>query len=224
MNKTNGGMKKIIMFVLCLFIYFSFAWGQASVQQYAGTAMPYPFIENSSTFSSDGMIPFYINHLGRHGARFPTSGKDLNKVIEVLTFAECENRLTAEGVELLSTVRYLAGLFKNQWGKLSKLGEQEQKGIAGRMIEHYPLLFTGAARIEAIATYVPRCINSMDAFLSVIKQHHSALYIERSEGRQYDTLLRFFDLNKSYVCYKKTGNGFLYMRPFWRKKFLPPLL
>lgn len=221
MNKTNGGMKKIIMFVLCLFIYFSFAWGQASVQQYAGTAMPYPFIENSSTFSSDGMIPFYINHLGRHGARFPTSGKDLNKVIEVLTFAECENRLTAEGVELLSTVRYLAGLFKNQWGKLSKLGEQEQKGIAGRMIEHYPLLFTGAARIEAIATYVPRCINSMDAFLSVIKQHNSALYIERSEGRQYDTLLRFFDFNKSYVCYKKNGEWIPVYEAFLEKKISP---
>ena len=36
--------------------------------------------------------------------------------------------------------------------------------IAGRMIRNYPQLFSNSAKIEAIATYVPRSINSMDAF------------------------------------------------------------
>lgn len=67
-----------------------FLFGQSAIQKYAGTAMPYPFIKNLSVLNHDGMVPFYINHLGRHGARFPTSGKALEKVRNVLILAEQE--------------------------------------------------------------------------------------------------------------------------------------
>lgn len=214
-------MKKIIIFGFCLFFYFSFTWGQIPVRSCAGTAMPYPLIKDSSAFSSEGMIPFYINHLGRHGARFPTSGKALDKVTETLTSAERENRLTAEGAVLLSAMRDLAERFEGQWGKLSEIGEREQQGIAGRMLEHYSLLFTGPARIEAVATYVPRCINSMDAFLSVISRYNSSLGIERNEGHRYDTILRFFDLNESYIRYKTKGDWIPVYEAFLRKKISP---
>lgn len=180
--------------------------------------MPYPSIKDSSFFSSEDMIPFYINHLGRHGARFPTSGKSLNKAIKILTAAEHENRLTPEGKKLLSTTRNLAKAFQGQWGKLSELGEQEQKEIAGRMIKHYPILFTDTAPIKAIATDVPRCINSMNAFLETINRHNPALHIERGEGHQYDTLLRFFDLNKAYVRYKTKGTWIPLYEEFLKKK------
>ena len=54
------------------------------------------------------MVPFYVNHLGRHGARFPTSGKALNRVKEILELAQRENRLTSGGVTLLSTIQNLS--------------------------------------------------------------------------------------------------------------------
>lgn len=94
----------------------------------------------------------------------------------------------------------------------------EQKGIAGRMMRHYPQLFSNSAKVEAIATYVPRCINSMDAFLTRLMQDNPSLRIQRNEGRQYDDILRFFDLNKSYVNYKNNGDWLSIYKAFVRNK------
>ena len=73
-------MKAILIFLAGLLFPITFLFGQSAIQKYAGTAMPYPFIKNLSVLNHDGMVPFYINHLGRHGARFPTSGRALEKV------------------------------------------------------------------------------------------------------------------------------------------------
>ena len=37
------------------------------------------FKEDSFHLSTSDMVPFYINHLGKTWARFPTSGKALDK-------------------------------------------------------------------------------------------------------------------------------------------------
>lgn len=214
-------MKELLFIGILMFCPVSIIWGQAGIQQYAGTAMPYPVVKDSSVISQDGMVPFYMNHLGRHGARFPTSGKALSKVKGILIAAQQENRLTTAGVSLLSTFQHLSEAFEGKWGNLSVVGELEQQGIAGRMIEHYPQLFSDSAEIEAIATYVPRCIHSMDAFLACMTQYNSSLRIQRSEGRQYNDILRFFDLNKSYVEYKEKGDWLPIYENFVRKKIAP---
>lgn len=198
-------MKSILIFWAVLLFPVTSLLGQSTTQKYAGTAMPYPSIKDTPVLNHEGMVPFYINHLGRHGARFPTSGKALDKVKGVLILAEQEKRLTAKGRELLATVLQLSEAFEGHWGELSAVGEQEQKEIAERMLSRYPEMFADSARIEAIATYVPRCINSMDAFLSGMKKQDSSLVIRQSAGKQYDTLLRFFTVNKPYVYYKEKG-------------------
>ena len=198
----------------------TFLFGQSAIQKYAGTAMPYPFIKNLSVLNHDGMVPFYINHLGRHGARFPTSGKALEKVRNVLILAEQEKRLTVKGQELLATVLRLSEAFEGQWGELSAVGEQEQKGIAERMLLHYPEIFVDSARIEAIASYIPRCISSMDAFLSGMEKQDSSLVIKKSAGKQYNPLLRFFDLNKPYVYYKEKGDWISLYESFVQDKIV----
>ena len=65
-------MKGLLLIGIFMFCPVSILWGQGRIQQYAGTAMPYPIVKDSSVFFQDDMVPFYINHLGRHGARFPT--------------------------------------------------------------------------------------------------------------------------------------------------------
>lgn len=214
-------MKRLLFVLTFMSLTFPVIWGQTKIQKYAGTAMPYPNRTDSSITFRDGMTPFYINHLGRHGARFPTSRKALDKVEKVLVSAQQENGLTSEGMALLSMIRRLSRLFDGQWGKLSKLGETEQEGIAGRMIRNYPQLFSNSAKIEAIATYVPRSINSMDAFLSCMIRHNPALQVQRSEGKQYNHILRFFDLNKSYVNYKEKGDWLPIYKAFVHKKISP---
>lgn len=201
-----------------MFCPVSILWGQDRIQQYAGTAMPYPIVKDSFVFFQDSMVPFYVNHLGRHGARFPTSGKALNRVKEILELAQRENRLTSGGVTLLSTIQNLSETFDGQWGKLSVVGKEEQRGIARRMIERYPQLFSDSVKVQAIATYVPRCIHSMDAFLACMVEFNSSLHIQRNEGKQYNDILRFFDLNQSYVDYKENGDWRPIYETFVRRK------
>lgn len=214
-------MKGLLLIGIFMFCPVSILWGQGRIQQYAGTAMPYPIVKDSSVFFLDDMVPFYINHLGRHGARFPTSGKALNRVMEILESAQRENRLKSRGLTLLSIIQNLLGTFDGQWGKLSVVGEEEQQGIARRMIEHYPQLFSDSAKVQAIATYVPRCIHSMDAFLACMVEFNSSLHIQRNEGRQYNGILRFFDLNQSYVDYKENGDWRPIYETFVRQKISP---
>ena len=201
-----------------MFCPVSILWGQDRIQQYAGTAMPYPIVKDSFVFFQDSMVAFYVYHLGRHGARFPTSGKALNRVKEILELAQRENRLTSGGVTLLSTIQNLSETFDGQWGKLSVVGEEEQRGIARRMIERYPQLFSDSVKVQAIATYVPRCIHSMDAFLACMVEFNSSLHIQRNEGKQYNDILRFFDLNQSYVDYKENGDWRPIYETFVRRK------
>lgn len=63
-----------------------------------------------------------------------------------------------------------------------------KRELPGRMMRHYPQLFSNSAKVEAIATYVPRCINSMDAFLTRLMLDNPSLRIQRNEGRQYDDI------------------------------------
>ena len=211
-------MKGLLLIGIFMFCPVSILWGQDRIQQYAGTAMPYPIVKDSFVFFQDSMVPFYVNHLGRHGARFPTSGKALNRVKEILELAQRENRLTSGGVTLLSTIQNLSETFDGQWGKLSVVGEEEQRGIARRMIERYPQLFSDSVKVQAIATYVPRCIHSMDAFLACMVEFNSSLHIQRNEGKLYNDILRFFDLNQSYVDYKENGDWRPIYETFVRRK------
>ena len=89
-------MKRLLFVLTFMSLTFPVIWGQTKIQKYAGTAMPYPNRTDSSITFRDGMTPFYINHLGRHGARFPTSRKALDKVEKVLVSAQQENGLTSE--------------------------------------------------------------------------------------------------------------------------------
>lgn len=68
-------MKGLLLIGIFMFYSISSVWGQDVIKQYAGTAMLYPVQEDSFHLSTSDMVPFYINHLGRHGARFPTSGR-----------------------------------------------------------------------------------------------------------------------------------------------------
>ena len=58
----------------------------------------------------------------------------------------------------------------------------------------------------------------MDAFLTRLMQDNPSLRIQRNEGRQYDDILRFFDLNKSYVNYKNNGDWLSIYEAFVRNK------
>ena len=61
----------------------------------------------------------------------------------------------------------------------------------------------------------------MDAFLACMVEFNSSLHIQRNEGKQYNDILRFFDLNQSYVDYKENGDWRPIYETFVRRKISP---
>ena len=60
----------------------------------------------------------------------------------------------------------------------------------------------------------------MDAFLSGMEKQDSSLVIKKSAGKQYNPLLRFFDLNKPYVYYKEKGDWISLYESFVQDKIV----
>lgn len=64
-----------------------------SFQQCEGSAMPYPVPAESVTLP-DSLTAVFINHVGRHGARFPSSPKNVTTLIRELAKADSAKALT----------------------------------------------------------------------------------------------------------------------------------
>ncbi len=172
-----------------------------SFEKCRGTASLYPDIQQPASYP-DSLTPVFINHLGRHGARFPASAKGIDRLAEALARAESESSITATGRKLNALIRSMKARVKGQWGALDSIGEAEQRGIASRMYRAYPDLFKGC-RIEAISTFAPRCIMSMYSFTHQLSRLNNNIEISTSSGRQYSYLLRPFDTDAEYREYRQ---------------------
>ena len=197
---------KITLIIVCILVGFNL-FAQPSLEQCSGTAMLYNVPSDvESKFFPDTLSPIFINHLGRHGARYPTSNKDFDYIINILSKAKSDGALTNTGNNILNELIYIRGKIGNSWGLLTKRGEQEQRGIAKRDKERFSTLLSNNSKIEAISTYVTRCIESMDAFTNELKLISPNLIIKKNSGKQYDNILRFYDVNKEYLEYKEGGD------------------
>lgn len=196
-------MKRIKLLVLLITTAVALA-AQSPFERYAGSDRPYPAPDKPHTTPAR-LTPVFINHLGRHGSRFPTSGQNLQYLIQTLEAAATQQKLTPAGEKLLADSQKLDTLFTGQWGELTPLGFNEQQEIARRMYRAYPQLFSGQATVEAIATSTNRCIASMDAFCVALQQQNPALRFILNYGHRYDPLLRFYDKSQPYLAYRESG-------------------
>ena len=124
------------------------------------------------TPAPEGFKPFYISHYGRHGSRWLPSDSRYEWVNQ--QFADDKN-LTKLGK---SVKRRLKKIWKNaqgNGGKLTPLGAQQHRGIAQRMMEHYPEVFADNRKIEARSSVYDRCQKSMQAFCGVLHSPSSIL-------------------------------------------------
>lgn len=161
-----------------------------------GSRRPYP-VPDSLVPVPDSLVPVMINHVSRHGARFATSPERFLAVEAALTANEAT--LTPRGRRLLEITRNAIDLSADSWGKLDSLGRAEQAGIAARLCNAYPQLVVGR-RVEAISSYVGRCVASMHAFTDVVRRFQSGVgQVTDSAGRCFSTLLRPFETDTAYV-------------------------
>jgi len=174
-----------------------------SFEECSGSYMPYPQV--TTVECPDSLEPVMINHVGRHGARFPSSGKNLKAVMEAVEAAEKAGTLTPVGRELSALCRRIIAVTAGRWGALDSLGIAEQTAIATRMAKAWPSLF-GGGRIEAISSYSPRCIMSMYTFVHQLSRMDNRIEAYTSSGRQNSALLRPFDVDEDYRGWRESGD------------------
>lgn len=175
-----------------------------SFQQCEGSAMPYPVPAESVTLP-DSLTAVFINHVGRHGARFPSSPKNVTTLIRELAKADSAKALTPAGEELLTLAKFVSETSRNRWGALDSLGMAEQRGIASRMFRNYGMLFNDT-RVNAISSYSPRCVMSMYEFTHQLDRLNNHIEITTSSGRQNSPLMRPFDLDSDFIEWVKSGD------------------
>lgn len=148
----------------------------------AGIYTAYPVTEQIATPAPRGYKPFYISHYGRHGSRYQTAPEKYTNPLILLEQADKDGRLTALGKDALRRVRIIADDAYLRAGDLTHRGELEHKGIAKRMVEIYPQVFSGknGRRVNCYSTQSVRCVMSMAAFSEQLKEEVPSLEISRS--------------------------------------------
>ena len=160
------------MKILKSILLFALAWlmvcpAIAQYEKLGGIYYAYPVTKTELAEAPAGYEPFYISHYGRHGSRWMTSDKRYTWICR--HFDDTQN-LTKLGKDVR---KRLAKVWKNaegNGGKLSPLGGRQHQGIAKRMYENFPQLFTPEARLTARSSVVGRCTASMENFLKSLGQ------------------------------------------------------
>lgn len=197
-------MKRRFFFFLTIFITLLGFAADPTATKYSyneclGSHRPYPE-PMELTAIPDTLTPVYINHVGRHGARFPASNNDTRILRELLEEAQASGDIAPAGKTLLALTRYVEDYCRDRWGALDSLGLAEQRGIASRMYMQFPDLFTNTT-ISAISSYAPRCVMSMYEFTHQLDRLNNKVEIYTSAGRQNSRLMRPFDDNSAYRAY-----------------------
>ena len=135
-----------------------------------------------------GYEMYYLSHYGRHGSRWLLNTGDYMRVIEPMRKAKENGKLTAKGQEVLDKLEAFYPGTKGRLGDLTLVGERQHHGIARRMTEHFPELFsTPNLPIDARSTVVVRCILSMTAECEELAAFNKTARIHNdvSESLQY---------------------------------------
>ncbi|MDE6268379.1 MAG: histidine phosphatase family protein [Muribaculaceae bacterium] len=174
-----------------------------SIAECAGSASLYPEPAEGQNAYPDTLTAIAIAHAGRHGARFASSNSRARKLMKELERAKSEGTATASGERLGKLITKVLTRTAGRWGALDSIGEAEQRGIADRMYENYDYLFGGDSEISAIASYVPRCVMSMDVFTHQLATHEPQLNISSKSGPANNELLRPFSEAPEYLKYRE---------------------
>ena len=168
-----------------------------------GTSMPYPTPAVNSRVYPDSLTPIYIHHVGRHGSRFLSSSKYTTALMRHLDLAEAQGSLTKTGKELKKLCSNIIATTAGRWGALDSLGMAEQRAIASRTHQAFPMLFS-ETKVSALSSYVPRCVASMDEFTHQLTRLNNKIEIYTSSGRQNSPLMRPWSSDADYKAFMES--------------------
>ena len=144
-------------------------------------------VPNNLTPSPEGKKPFYISHYGRHGSRYISSRSGFDTPFRMMAHADSVNELTPVGERVFDEMKLIMDDTEGRWGELTIHGKEQHRQIAQRMVERFPEVFSGDARVSCISTIVPRCMMSMACAMIQMKQMNPRLRItmEASQRNQW---------------------------------------
>jgi len=200
-------MRKIFTAIFTLFGLFFSLWAQNpmatdySMPECDGSLSPYPTEINPAVFP-DTLKPVFINHVGRHGARFPASSSNCLKLRAALLKADSIGTITPTGRQLAKLNDLIIEQSTDQWGALDSLGMAEQRAIATRMFYNFGEIFSNGAMVNAISSYSPRAMMSMYSFVHQLDRMDNRINFTTSTGRVNSSLMRPFDLSEEYKTFR----------------------
>lgn len=174
-----------------------------SMQQCEGSLTPYP-TDIAPAAYPDSLVPVFVNHVGRHGARYPSSAANCLAMKRALEHADSLGTITPLGRDLLALTLDEIARSNNRWGALDSLGMAEQAAIASRMFYNYTEVFSAdGAVVKAISSYSPRAMMSMYSFTHQLDRLNNRITFTTSTGRINSQLMRPFDIDKDYLDFRK---------------------
>ena len=171
-------MKIVNRILLLGLVWLMASPAMAQYEKMGGVYYAYPVTKTELSEAPAGYEPFYISHYGRHGSRWMTSDQ---RYVWICQHFEDTKNLTKLGKDVR---KRLAKVWKNaegNGGKLTPLGARQHRGIAKRMYENFPQLFTPEAHLTARSSTVGRCKASMEAFISELPNTQSLSPITQPE-------------------------------------------
>ncbi|MGN0190855.1 MAG: histidine-type phosphatase [Candidatus Cryptobacteroides sp.] len=133
----------------------------------------------ADTPAPQGYAPFYVSHVGRHGSRYNTNGREVLHPLNDL--AECDSAgiLTEKGKLLYTQLKLFYEASEGHFGALSEVGAAEHSGIASRMYRRFPEAFSDPARrtVHAASSSSGRCLTSMANFAASLQRKDTTLHL-----------------------------------------------
>lgn len=222
-------MRKIAIVFSCLALLALPASAQKSrteiknnVVLAANNYLAYPTPTKKLTPAPKGYEPFYISHYGRHGSRWLIGNDSFDKPYNTLHKADSLGKLTDEGKYVLEVVTAMRNEGRSRGGELTLLGAQQHQGIAKRMYERFPQVFSGKTHIDAKSTIVIRCILSMENELQQLAKlnpqldilhdasYHDMYYMNDENG-EYSKLARTQEATDSLNAFNKRHSDFTHL-------------
>ena len=134
-------------------------------------------VEMPMTPPPAGKQPFYISHYGRHGSRYINNRSGYDIPFKMMAKADSLQQLTPTGHFVLKKMEEIMADTEGQWGDLTGFGQLQMRHIAQRMMERFPEILSGDARVDARSTVVNRCMLSMGSFLMEMAKTNPQLRI-----------------------------------------------
>ncbi len=186
-----------------------------------GSMMPYDFsLESPALVIPDTLKPVYVGYVARHGARYLSSAGKLKALDKAIAEAREAGVLSKHGEEFARLLDQVRSVSDTVWGLLSPVGIAEQQRLGDYVARQFPSLF-GNGRVEAISTFVPRVIMTMDQFIHAMERHDESMQISTGSGTRFNPLLYCFEANEVYARYRADGKWKEVYEPYMKEVVSP---